>query len=240
METETHQDTFGSYLKRFRLERGMGIQILSGKTKITAHLIHAIEESDHRRLPPKPYVKGFIQTYAKAVDADANQAIRLYLAELKRDEDTKQKALRRQASIGRLRRLLLAVGIVTSILLLIRFTDFFPEKKASPPAADPNRSIISDPMDDREKVTAQQRPLDLPKETLRLKVTAVEKTWLKVIVDGTNARSYELQPEDRLELEGSESFNLMIGDATGLAILLNERPVQLYGSKGQTVSLKLP
>lgn len=78
------------------------------------------------------------------------------------------------------------------------------------------------------------------KNKLRLQVVAVERTWLKVIVDGQNARSYDLKPEDRLELEGTTSFNLMIGNATGLEIILDDRPVKIFGSKGQVVSLKIP
>jgi hypothetical protein len=63
---------------------------------------------------------------------------------------------------------------------------------------------------------------------------------LKVIVDGQNARSYNLKPEERLELEGTTNFNLMIGNATGLKIYLDERPVKIFGSSGQVVSLKIP
>ena len=77
-------------------------------------------------------------------------------------------------------------------------------------------------------------------EKLKLQVIAVEQTWLKVIVDGQNARSYDLKPEDRLELEGTDNFNLMIGNATGLQIFLNERPVKIFGNSGQVVSLKIP
>jgi hypothetical protein len=86
-----------------------------------------------------------------------------------------------------------------------------------------------------------QHPSDeKPPQKLILKVVAVSQTWLKVIVDGQTVRSYHLKPEDRLELEGTKSFNLMIGDATGLQIFLNDRPVKIYGSKGQVVSLKIP
>jgi hypothetical protein len=77
-------------------------------------------------------------------------------------------------------------------------------------------------------------------QTLKLEVIAVEQTWLKVIVDGQRARSYNLKPEDRLELEGTNNFNLMIGNATGLKILLNDRPVKIFGNRGQVVSLKIP
>jgi cytoskeletal protein RodZ len=240
MQTETHQERFGSYLRQVRLERGVGIRTLSGATKIAAHLILAMEESDHRRLPPKPYVKGFIRTYAKAVGADAEKAIHLYLAELERVEHTKRKALKRQASLGRLRRFLLAVGIVTSILLLVRLTDFFLVENSSPPENVSEHSALAKPDNGNNETAVRKTPRDQPKEKLRLRVTAVESTWLKVIVDGTNARSYELQPEDRLELEGTDSFNLMIGDANGLVVFLNDNPVMIYGSKGQTVSLKLP
>ena len=62
----------------------------------------------------------------------------------------------------------------------------------------------------------------------------------KIIVDGQNARSYNLKPEERLELEGSHNFNLMIGNASGLKIYLNDRPVKIFGSSGQVVSLKIP
>ena len=77
-------------------------------------------------------------------------------------------------------------------------------------------------------------------DKLRLQVVAVERTWLKVIVDGQRARSYDLKPADRLELEGANSFNLMIGNATGLKIVLNDRPVKIFGRSGQVVSLKIP
>ena len=95
-------------------------------------------------------------------------------------------------------------------------------------------------------------PISTPSETegqvsdeksqkkLRLQIVAVEDTWLKIIVDGQNARSYNLKPEDRLELEGSMYFNVMIGNATGLKILLDEKPVKIFGSSGQVVSLKIP
>lgn len=240
MESVTDQDTFGSYLKSFRLEQGLEIQTLSGKTKINAPLIRAMEENDLDHLPPRPYVRGFIQTYAKAVNADTVVAVSLYLTELKRKENTKQQALRRQAKLGTLRRILIVVGIITGILLLIRFTNFFPDQKPLPPMTAPERSAQPDPPANGKEAADHRLPEASPDGKLKLQVTAVEQTWLKVIVDGQNARSYDLKPEDRLELEGTDNFNLMIGNATGLVILLNDRPVKIYGSKNQVVSLKIP
>lgn len=240
MGSETDQDTFGSYLKSFRVDKGLEIQALSGKTKITARLIRAMEENDYDCFPPRPYVKGFIQTYAKAVNADSVVAVSLYLTELNRRDNTKQQALRRKAKLGALRRMLMAAGIITAVLLLIRFTDFFPDREPLPPIATLDRFALPEPRANDKATTGRRSPEDSPTDKLKLQVTAVEQTWLKVIVDGQSARSYDLKPEDRLELEGADNFNLMIGDATGLVILLNDRPVKIYGKKGQVVSLKIP
>ena len=236
MKSEINQQLFGSYLKSVRLERELEIHTLSRNTKITVHLIRAMEENAHDRLPPPPYVKGFIRTYAKAMGVDTETAVNLYVAELEQKDNTKQQALKRQAKLIALRRILTTVGVITGILLLVRFTDIFPDKAPLPTTT--VSGITAWPelsTNDTNRITA-----DTPKENLKLQVTAVEETWLKVLVDGKNARSYDLKPEDRLELEGTDNFNLMIGNATGLVIFLNGRPVQIYGSKGQIVSLKIP
>ena len=240
MESEATRETFGSYLRTFRLKRDLAIETVSRKTKIALHCLRAMEQSDTARLPPKAYVKSFIRAYADVVGANAEVALDLYLSDLRRQALARQQFLKRQAKMRVLRRILMAVGLIASILLLVRYTDIFPD--ASPPL----RPEASSPVTFPEPANAVTEPDTghltgtKTQEKLELRVLAVEPTWLKVMVDGQNARSYELKPEERLELEGTDSFNLMIGSATGLRIFLNEQPVKIYGSSGQVVSLKIP
>ena len=240
MESEVNQDTFGSYLKDFRLEQGLAIETIARATKIAVHCLLAMEHNDVERLPPPAYVKSFIRTYADAVGANADVALDLYLSDLKRRASAQKQFLNRQAKLGVLRRVLLAVGLIGAILLVIRFSDILPDASPQPDDAAPApKAVAGLPAHSAE--TALQHPsAEKPPQKLELKVVAVSQTWLKVIVDGQTVRSYHLKPEDRLELEGSRSFNLMIGDATGLQIFLNNRPVKIYGSSGQVVSLKIP
>lgn len=240
MTSEAQQETFGSYLKSFRLKQAETIESVARKTRIAVHCLKAIEDNDHAQLPPRAYVRSFIRAYAEAVGANADVALNLYLADLEQQAAERTQRLRRQAGLSIMRRTLLAVGLITSILVLVRFTDIFPDSQppedaveTSPPAADSAPAA-------GEHAQRQTAAAPSPKATLRLKIIAVEDTWLKIIVDGQNARSYTLKPEERLELEGSKSFNLMIGNATGVKIFLNDRPVKIFGSSGQVVSLKIP
>lgn len=240
MESETNQDTFGSYLRHFRQKQHLTIEIVSQNTRIAVHCLKAIEENDHDRLPPRAYVKSFVRTYADAVGANADVALDLYLTDLERQANAKQLRLKRRAKLGALRRTLLAVGVITSILLLVRYTDIIFDPAASQVNLAPARAALPEPAATGTETAGNRFAGSKTQEKLKLQVIAVEQTWLKVIVDGQNARSYDLKPEDRLELEGTNNFNLMIGNATGLKIFLNERPVKIFGSTGQVVSLKIP
>ena len=240
MESESNpkpQETFGSYLRAFREKEALPVEMVARQTKIAVHCLNALEADDLGQLPPKAYVKSFIRSYAAVVGANADVALNLYLSDLERKAFARKQMQRRQAKLSAIRRILIAIGIITSILLLVRYTDLFLEPETTDGPGPPQ---VAEAVTDTTEPDVAQPAAQAPLEKMKLKVIAVEKTWIKIIVDGQNARSYDLKPEERLELEGATSFNLMIGDATGLKVFLNERPVKIYGSRGQVVSLKIP
>ncbi|MBW2449179.1 MAG: DUF4115 domain-containing protein, partial [Deltaproteobacteria bacterium] len=75
---------------------------------------------------------------------------------------------------------------------------------------------------------------------LLLHVTAVEDTWLKVIMDEKGSIEYNLNFGDQMELEAATGFNLLIGNAGGLKITLNGKPVSIPGKSGEVVTIELP
>lgn len=240
MESETNQNSFGGYLKGFRLQRNLAIERVAERTKIAVRCLTAMEQDAHDQLPPRAYVRSFIRAYASVVGADAEVALSLYTADLQQQAHLKQRRLKRRAKLSALRRTLMAVGVITGILLLVRYTNIFMDHHPPPRTETPETVTLPEPSTNGAE-SSGGRPSAAPlKKKLKLQVIAVEQTWLKVIVDGQNARSYNLKPADRLELEGSATFNLMIGDASGLKIFLDERPVKIFGSSGQVVSLKIP
>ena len=222
------------------MQRELDIETVAAQTRIAAHCLRAIEANDHEQLPPPAYVRSFIRTYAGIVGANADLAVNLYLADLQQQETIRQKRIRKRANLGTVKRVSLAAAVIIAILLLLRYTDIGLGPAPSPlgPAVDRPRQPT---LPDTGSPDGGSRTMDgARQEKLNLKVVAVEHTWLKVIVDGHQAKSYELKPEDRLELEGSHNFNLMIGNATGLQIFLDDRPVTIFGGSGQVVSLQIP
>jgi len=73
-----------------------------------------------------------------------------------------------------------------------------------------------------------------------LKIQTVEDTWLKIIVDNQSAQEFSLHPGDHLAFEGSKGYNLLIGNATGIKVTLNDRSLAVPGKSGQVVNLHLP
>jgi len=240
MKSETNSHTYGSYLKEFRLNQSLALETIAEQTKIAVHCLRAIEDGDNDRLPPEAYVKSFLRTYADMVGADADVAISLYRSDLEQRAEFKKQLLKRQAKLSIIRRIAVAAGLIAVILLLVRTSAILLEPAPVLTPAETGHNVIPKTATlDKKGFTDPWSAEDSP-EQLKLKVIAVKRTWLKVIIDSQNARSYDLKPEDRLELEGTKSFNLMIGDATGLEILLNDRPVNIFGNSGQVISLKIP
>lgn len=73
-----------------------------------------------------------------------------------------------------------------------------------------------------------------------LAIEAVEETWMKVIVDNLAAREVTLRPGDRLELEARNGFNLLIGNAGGIAVTFDGKAMPALGKSSQVVNLQLP
>jgi len=79
-----------------------------------------------------------------------------------------------------------------------------------------------------------------PTEKLVLTVTALELSWLRVTSDQESTREMTLQPGHTATIEARSRFRLLIGNAGGILLALNDQPVSVPGRSGQVVTLQLP
>jgi cytoskeletal protein RodZ len=77
-------------------------------------------------------------------------------------------------------------------------------------------------------------------EKFLLKIRAVEKTWMKIIIDNQSPKEYTLNPGDLLALEASSGYNLLIGNAGGVELNLNNQAFEVPGKSGQVVNIQIP
>lgn len=239
--------SFGRYLKNMRLEKGIHLATVSKETRVGIHNLALIENEDHAHLPAEVFVKGFLRAYAKAIGADGDRTLELYLLSLHSYKDSARfEAELVKSGTKFWPRLLLSLGALVCLMTLsVLGTSYFmtPSHVADPvvPETAEGKSVpevsktVVEPVPGPVKNISQNTP-----EKFILEVVAAEKTWLKVIIDDRGPKEYSLKPGERLELEASSGFNLLIGNAGGVHLKLNDVPVEVAGTKGQVVSLQLP
>jgi len=76
-------ESLGKFLRKERETRNISLEEISKFTKIKEHHLKAIEEDRYELLPPTPYVKGYLNVYAKYLTLDPRNIVLRYEEYLK-------------------------------------------------------------------------------------------------------------------------------------------------------------
>lgn len=243
--------SFGRYLKALRREKDVSIESVAKETRVSLKTLQQIESEDFDQLPDEVFVKGFIRSYARFVDANPDELVQRYLASLhlhRQNARFKADLLRAgQRFWPRLLLSLLALAclIVISVLLLPSEAPKTSAGGAAPetPVAPPSETPVAPPPENPPTGTsgkAEKSAKITPAGTYALVVAAVKQTWIKIIIDEQTPKTYQMNPGDHLELTAQKGFNLLIGNGAAITLKLNEKPVPVPGNQGNLVTLRLP
>jgi transcriptional regulator with XRE-family HTH domain len=253
MSTAADQPTlsFGRYLQAVRLEKGISLEAVSKETRIRRDVLRLIEEENHNRLPDEAFVRGFIRAYAKAIGADSDEAIRRYHSRLQVIRKIAQSENDLTQSRKRFwPRLLLSIGTLLCLIFLsVSGVSIFLKPPSNGKQAKPQE--VQQPVQNNN---ADSAPDSLPPPAIReeevaaeivqkklvLKIEAMEETWMKVVIDHREHKEFRLNPGDHIELEATNAYNLLIGNAGGVKLILNDNPLEVQGNSGQVVTLQIP
>jgi cytoskeletal protein RodZ len=236
--------SFGRYLQAIRLEKKISLEQVAKQTRIGLGTLQLLEQEDYDQLPAEVYVKGFLRAYAAAVGADGDEAVRRYESRV----GVVQK-ITESAAAGKpetrlwwklIACLVLLLCIIALSVLVISFFPLTPGPEESPRPTSPAA--------EEQPVAGEAQPgVGLPPEAekaaagkLSLQITALENTWVKVIIDEKASTEYNLVAGDDVELEAATGYNLLIGNAGGIKISFNDKPVAIPGESGQVVTMHLP
>jgi cytoskeletal protein RodZ len=70
--------SLGQFLKQERERSGLTLEQVASATKISLHALQLIEADDYRNLPAKPFVRGFIISYARFIGLDPKEILTRY------------------------------------------------------------------------------------------------------------------------------------------------------------------
>jgi cytoskeletal protein RodZ len=245
MKKDRDSLSFGRYLQAIRLEKKISLEKVSAQTRIGLANLLLIEQEDIGGLPAEVFVKGFLRSFADAIGADGDEAVRRFESRL----NVVQKLAETENAAGKSARpmwwkLLMSLVLFAGIVVLSIFgISIFHN---GPDTGEPNHQKVSAGVapaagiQETKPADSDVVPASPVTEKHVLKITALEDTWLKVIIDQKDSSEHTLAAGDKIELEATSGFNLLIGNSGGVKITLNDKAVDLQGKSGEVVTIDLP
>jgi cytoskeleton protein RodZ len=255
-------------LKAVREARGLSMQAIFETTRVGLVNLTAVENGDYHRLPPPVYARDFIKKYASSIGIDEKPILDRYekhLESLKPPQEETEirkpwpEADRRYRFLFMSLAVVIVAGILVSALFLYDQAGKPPSPAPaveSPPAqvipADPTAAVPDVPsLTTAAESTPATTPAPAPVEKTILPPAAMEKkypliieahesTWIRITVDRNPSYEALLKPGDRIERMASDFFQLDIGNAGGINLTFQGKPLGSPGKQGQVVHMRLP
>ncbi len=235
-------DSVGAYLSSLRKSKGVSLEEIQKRTKISLPLLQALEADHFDSFRGETYLKGFIRSYAKALEVDPNAALEKYSASIKRVavfQETIKTRMEEEAkpnpNLLRLIRQALKwdkvkiwvkwflLGMVALLAAYFVYIYFVPAPAVSKfPYA--------------KNFVEFKKALGIKDDNVYLIGMAIDDVWLSVRSDLMQEKSYEMKKGDTNIWKARKKFYLKIGNAGGLRLQLNEKPVGVLGKAGQVIS----
>jgi cytoskeleton protein RodZ len=252
-------------LKEIREARGLSLRAIFETTRVGLVNLTAVENGDYNRLPPPVYARDFIRKYARAIGTDEKPILDRYEKYLESLNPPQEGTEVRKPwpEAGRRYRFLfmsLAAVIVAGILVSALFLYDQGGKPPSPaPAVEsPPAEVMPAPAQtaavpdaSAQRTASGSVPSPAPagktifppaaaEKMYHLIIEARELTWIRITEDQNPSYQALLKPGDRIERMASDFFQLDIGNAGGINLTFQGKPLGSLGKQGQIIHMRLP
>lgn len=244
----------GKRLKEARVKRGWSVENVMQRTRITHRHIAAIESGDMTAMPAAVYARGFVKSYAKAVEIDEAPLMRL-LDEAGIFSATESKgalpAAPAKTGLSPAARIWIAAAgvVVGGAIIGLGIRGIFKLISASgqqeiPPSpfsmAKPAEKASKSRVSEARRVKIMEKTAKPDQEALRaikVSVTAMEECWVQVQSDDSLPQDWTLMPGEKRDWGAESRLRLLVGNAGGIRAHSSWGPVKLPGKKGRVVHL---
>ena len=245
--------SLGDHLRALRSRAGGSLPDMAVATRISERYLRALESDVPDDLPAPVFVKGFIRAYCAFLDAPADEALALY---------NQARGLpatgESHAALVRPRRGWVGHPLAISSALVLIFGGGLVVLKLlsqpEPARSREPRAAVRAPAPAPEVTPAAAPAVSVPPAAAapaitqtrvpkpqRLVIKAVEPTWVRVQIDDARVVEEVLKAGAQREWTSDRGFVLTIGNAGGIEIELNGRPLPSLGARGAVIHrLSLP
>ncbi len=248
-------DSVGTRLHDARLQLGISLEQIRAKTCIATRVLHAIENDDLSQIDGPFFYKSFVRQFAEAVQLQFGD-----LAELIQSAVT---AMPQPLMPGEGRTALPKIAplqvkgpgsgrwlssVASLIVMLVACStlyamwqnsksnlnaaagDFVKSFTQNPPGErSPEQNVT--PLASRPVPSAVIAPVNEP--AFHVELSAMEATWLSIVADGKKTFSGILGPAETKVLDGYSVARVRTGNAGGINMVFNGKPVGTLGPRGQ-------
>ncbi len=202
----------GETLRREREKQERVMAEIAEELCITQRYLRAIEEDDLKSLPGTFFYKSFVKQYASLLNLDKKKL---------------------QPGVDAL------TAIEEPLPLPGANPKYHPLREVDPIVADSNlpapAQLQAVSASSTPGINVSTEPDGVNKVVLNL--SATEKTWLSIVSDGRQIFAGVLEPAQTKILKSVDMARLKIGNAGGLEVTLNGRPIPPIGPRGQVRSV---
>jgi len=259
----------GERLREERVRQGLSLADIATQTRISERFLEAIEAQDFDRLPGLVFTRNFVRQYASALKTDAEPLLaQLPRVDIERvplpdpplrsrrsDRDPRWTSL--FASLGWIV-LTAAAGTAGYLYLGQPIRTFVESRKEAKPANSvavvhaaeklPAAAAPPEPVARVEQAAVPAPPAALNEaapsaapvsRAVEVTLTARESAWVQVTADGRTAFTGTLKPNDSRSVAADALVKVLTGNAGGLEISLNGKPIDPIGPPGQVRTVRL-
>jgi cytoskeletal protein RodZ len=229
--------SFGENLRRERELRGVELREMADATKISIRFLQALEQDRVDILPGGIFPRAFVRQYARYLGLDPERVVAEFVY-AHGGEPVPARGTRAPVRVDQgvprgLVLLAVALGLLGLVGWKVRGQMGRGPQAASPSVATPPATTFPQDRVYPPPSGAAARAAPVPPGPLAVTVLARRSSWVEAKVDGTTVLNRVLKSGESQRVEARQEVLLSLGNAGGVAVTLNDRPLAPLGRDGE-------
>ncbi len=223
-------------LRQMRIEAGIELSGIASQSKIQLRYLEALEEGKLELIPPV-YDLLFFQTYISFLKPDNEEYFITAFNDIRKRRKTQHTSTiqrrvifeqeSRKAKNLKIIYIALPIIIVLILILFLIKNSIFVEPAGDNGVKEITVQEIADTM---EKAVLKR------KDSVLVKLNALERTWFRVIVDNSDTTEHMLPKGRTIAVTADSTMTFLVGNAAGLDFNINNQPEGLLGSADEVIA----
>jgi cytoskeleton protein RodZ len=235
----------GAELRAAREAKGFSLATLAQRTRVQPRILEAIELNNLSAIPPKPFGRGFVRSYAQEVDLDPANIVHHYFAQFPASvPPVAHEAEKRPTSRSfELPAHWTGFGMALAIILLLVTAAVLrqpsEESRAEPGAVGTSGAAAAKPA--ASTTAAASAPASAPAPVaaeqssaapVRVAFSVTRPCWVTARVDGQRVIYKIVAPGESPSLDAQREIDIRFGDAGAVQATINGRESGPLGPDG--------